>query len=241
MVHSAEYRLFRDFRAFRTLKYLILSSILVWTAMLIGCNEQNPQPPTPMSTLAGVKQEFQDSILALEAEQRAVKSEFKSGRATLLVFQKALKSAISKDNEFAKVYNRWREIQGRISVLYDKFLGLVDGADRVYTELANRANRIADPDLRATIQAELRASIERYAARLKTSKKGIDRLRAQATKVTDVMSALEVRYTLKVVEDELGSIFKDIDATVEAVMAQLEALIEESVLLTLHGQLIIPN
>jgi hypothetical protein len=146
----------------------------------------------------------------------------------LLAFQTALKSAIDKDNEFAKVYSRWREIQGRISVLYDKFLGLVDGADRVYTELANRANRITDPDLKTAIQAELQASIERYAARLKVSKTGIDRLRAQATKVTDVMSALEVRFTLKVVEDELGGIFKDIDETVEAVMAQLEALIEES-------------
>jgi chromosome segregation ATPase len=181
-----------------------------------------------MNTLAGVKRAFQDSILELEAEQRTVKTEFGEGRSTLMAFQTALKSAIDKDNEFAKVYNRWREIQGRISVLYDKFLGLVDGADRVYTELANRANRITDPELRTVIQAELRASIERYAARLKVSKTGIDRLRAQATKVTDVMSALEVRFTLKVVEDELGGIFKDIDETVEAVMAQLEALIEES-------------
>lgn len=221
MVYSTEYRL-----SLGTLKCLVLSTFVIVAALLAGCNE--PQQPTPMNTLAGVKRAFQDSILELEAEQRTVKTEFGEGRSTLIAFQTALKSAIDKDNEFAKVYNRWREIQGRISVLYDKFLGLVDGADRVYTELANRANRITDPELRTVIQAELRASIERYAARLKVSKTGIDRLRAQATKVTDVMSALEVRFTLKVVEDELGGIFKDIDETVEAVMAQLEALIEES-------------
>jgi chromosome segregation ATPase len=220
MVYSTEYRL-----SLGTLKRLVLGTFIIAMSLLAGCNERQS---TPTSTLAGVKRAFQSSILELEAEQKTVKAEFKEGRSTLLAFQTALKSAIDKDNEFAKVYSRWREIQGRISVLYDKFLGLVDGADRVYTELANRANRITDPDLKTAIQAELQASIERYAARLKVSKTGIDRLRAQATKVTDVMSALEVRFTLKVVEDELGGIFKDIDETVEAVMAQLEALIEES-------------
>jgi chromosome segregation ATPase len=199
--------------------------IFVTTVIVVaGCSSA----PDPQSTLAEVKQAFQDSILALEAEQKNVKTNFKEGKSSLLSFQSALKSAQDKDKEFAKVYNRWREIQGRISELYDKFLGLVKGADRVYSELDNRANKIMNPDLRERIRGELQASIERYAGRLKLSKSGIDRLRDQATKVTDVMSALEVRFTLKVVEDELGNIFKDIDETVEAVMAQLEVLIEES-------------
>lgn len=205
-------------------KYLNFGTYVLVLTVLFGC----APPPDPKSTLTEVKQAFQDSILELETEQKNVKTDFKEGRSSLLSFQSALKSAQDKDKEFGKVYNKWRDIQGRISALYDKFLNLVDGADRVYTELDNRANKIMNPDLRARIKDELQASIERYASRLKLSRSGIDRLRAQATKVTDVMSALEVRFTLKVVEDELGSIFKDIDETVEAVMAQLEVLIEES-------------
>ncbi|KOR30266.1 hypothetical protein TI04_06550 [Achromatium sp. WMS2] len=208
------------------LRHIAIGTIVMaLTVLMSSCKDEGP---SPRKTLAAVKAAFQQSILALENEQRKVKTDFKEGRSTLLAFQTALKSAIDKDNEFAKVYNRWREIQGRITVLYDKFLSLVDGADRVYTELDNRANRITDPILRNKIKLELQASISRYAKRLKQSKAGIDRLRAQATQVTDVMSALEVRFTLKVVEDELGNIFKDIDETVEAVMAQLEVLIEES-------------
>lgn len=203
---------------------LSLGIVVIALTALNGCTAN----PDPKSTLTEVKQAFQDSILALEAEQKNVKTNFKEGRASLLSFQSALKSAQDKDKEFAKVYNKWREIQGRISALYDKFLGLVDGADRVYSELDTRADRIMDPDLRARIKTELQSSIERYAGRLKLSKAGIDKLRSKATKVTDVMSALEVRFTLKVVEDELGTIFKDIDETVETVMAQLEVLIQES-------------
>lgn len=208
----------------KVLQRLIYGAFVFALTLVAGCDPN----PNPKGALAEVKRAFQESVVQLETEQKNVKTEFKEGRTTLLAFQSALKSAMDKDDEFAKVYSRWREIQGRISVLYDKFLGLVDGADRVYTELDNRANRITDSELRGRIKAELQASIERYAARLKISKSGIDRLRAQATKVTDVMSALEVRFTLKVVEDELGSIFKDIDETVDDVMAQLEALIEES-------------
>jgi len=219
MLHSIDSLL-----SLQTLKRLAACAFVIAWSVVAGCSPH----PDPKSTLTEVKQAFQDSILALEAEQKEVKKDFKAGRSALLTFQSALKSAIDKDSEFAKVQNRWHEIQGRISVLYDKFLGLVDGADRVYTELDNRTNRITDEELRTRIQAELQASIERYAARLQVSKAGIDRLRAQATRVTDVMSALEVRFTLKVVEDELGSIFKEIDDTVESVMAQLEVLIQES-------------
>lgn len=205
-------------------KYLRLSAYTSILLTFFGC----APPIEPKSTLAEIKQAFQTSILELETEQKKVKTDFKEGRSSLLSFQSALKSAQDKDKEFAKVYNRWSIIQGRITSLYDKFLSLVDGADRVYTELDNRANKIMNIDLRERIKTELQASIERYASRLKLSKSGIDRLRDKATKVTDVMSALEVRFTLKVVEDELGTIFKEIDETVEAVMAQLEVLIEES-------------
>jgi len=206
------------------LKRLAVCVFVVAWSVVAGCSPHLE----PKGTLAEVKEAFQDSILQLEAEQQAIKTNFKSGRSALLTFQSALKSAVDKDSEFAKVQNKWHEIQDRISVLYDKFLGLVDGADRVYTELDNRTNRITDEEIRTPLQAELQASIERYAARLRVSKAGIDRLRAQATRVTDVMSALEVRFTLKVVEDELGGIFKEIDDTVESVMAQLEVLIQES-------------
>ena len=219
MLHSIPFSL-----SPQTLKHFVICAFVITWAMVTGCSPH----PSPKNTLAEVKQAFQNSILELEAEQKAVKKDFKSGRAALLSFQSALKKAVDKDNEFAKIHNKWQEIQGRISVLYDKFLGLVEGADRVYTELDNRTNRITDDTLRSEIQAELQGSIERYAARLKLSKAGIDRLRAQATRVTDIMSGLEVRFTLKVVEDELGTIFKEIDETVEAVMAQLEVLIQES-------------
>lgn len=219
MLYSTSYRL-----SIRSVKRFTLGASVVALSILTGCEPE----PNPKGTLAEVKSAFQQSILQLETEQKHVKGEFKEGRSTLIAFQTALKNAVDKDKEFAKVYNRWREIQGRISVLYDRFLGLVDGADRVYSELDNRANRISNQEYRNQVKSEIEASIKRYASRLRLSKKGIDRLRRQATQVTDVMSALEVRFTLKVVEDELGSIFKDIDDTVEAVMAQLESLIEES-------------
>jgi hypothetical protein len=215
-IHSA--------RLLPAFKRVAQGGLVVAWAMVAGCSPQ----PNPSSSLAKAKEIFQDSIREFQAEQKDVKRDFGAGRYTLLTFQGALKLAVDKDQEFAKVQAKWHDVQARITVLYDKFRGLVEGADKVYTELDSRAAAITDDQLRTRTQAELQASIERYAARLKVSKAGIDRLRAQATHVTDIMNSLEVRFTLEVVEAQLGSIFKEIDDTVQTVMAQLDELVQAS-------------
>jgi len=77
----------------------------------------------------------------------------------------------------------------------------------------------------------LKESRENYTIRLKQSRNGINKLDDVNTKVRDTITALEINYTIDVLEEKLTQTFQEIDTMIESVMKELEELSRESKLL----------
>ncbi len=191
-----------------------------------GCRSDDPAKALPEARLM-----FNEVLTEFNAQREKVKQEFEEGKNTLLTFQEAIKTAQDKDVEFAKVYTKWKRIEAEVKHIHEKFANLVSGADALYAELENRANTITDNQLKAKTLNSLNESKGNYTIRLKQSRNGINKLDEVITKVRDTMTALEINYTLDVLEEKLAKTFQEIDTLIESVMKELEELSQESKLL----------
>jgi uncharacterized protein (DUF3084 family) len=193
---------------------------------ITGCRSDDPAKALPKA-----RSMFNEVLTEFNAQREKVKQEFEEGKNTLLTFQEAIKTAQDKDVEFAKVYTKWKRIEEEVKHIHEKFSNLVSGADALYAELENRANSITDNQLKTKTLNSLNESKGNYTIRLKQSRNGINKLDEVNTKVRDTMTALEINYTLDVLEEKLTKTFQEIDTLIESVMKELEELSHESKLL----------
>lgn len=199
---------------------------IVLFAAITGCRSDDPAKALPKA-----RSMFNEVLTEFNAQREKVKQEFEEGKNTLLTFQEAIKTAQDKDVEFAKVYTKWKRIEGEVKHIHEEFANLVSGADALYAELENRANSITDNQLKTKTLNSLNESKGNYTIRLKQSRSGINKLDEVVTKVRDTMTALEINYTLDVLEEKLAKTFQEIDTLIESVMKELEELSQESKLL----------
>lgn len=199
---------------------------IVFFAAITGCRSDDPS-----KDLSKARSMFNEVLTEFNAQKEKVKQEFEEGKNTLLTFQEAIKTAQDKDAEFAKVYTKWKRIEGEVKHIHEEFADLVSGADALYAELENKANTITDNQLKAKTLNSMNESKGNYTILLKQSRNGINKLDEVVTKVSDTMTALEINYTLDVLEEKLAKTFQEIDTLIESVMKELEELSQESKLL----------
>ncbi len=215
----------------RIVNLVILNRIHTVIAIVIfiaiaGCRSDDPAKALPEA-----RSMFNEVLTEFNAQREKVKQEFEEGKNTLLTFKEAIKAAQDKDVEFAKVYTKWKRIEAEVKQIHEKFANLVSGADTLYAELKNRANSITDNQLKTKTLNSLKESKENYLFRLKQSRNSINKFDDVNTKVRDTMTALEINYTLDVLEEKLAKTFQEIDTLIESVMKELEELSRESKLL----------
>lgn len=215
----------------RIVNLVILNRIHTVIAIVIfiaiaGCRSDDPAKALPEA-----RSMFNEVLTEFNAQREKVKQEFEEGKNTLLTFKEAIKVAQDKDVEFAKVYTKWKQIEAEVKQIHEKFANLVSGADTLYAELENRANSITDNQLKVKTLNSLNESKGNYTIRLKQSRNGINKLDEVNTKVRDTMTALEINYTLDVLEEKLAKTFQEIDTLIESVMKELGELSRESKLL----------
>ena len=202
-------------------------TIVIFMAVLAGCRSDED----PSKALPKARSMFNEVLIEFNAQREKVEQEFEEGKNTLLTFKEAIKTAQDRDVEFAKVYTKWKRIEKEVKQIHEKFANLVSGADALYTELENRANSITDNQLKTKSLNSLKESKENYTIQLKQSRNGIDNLDDVNTKVRDTITALEINYTIDVLEEKLTQTFQEIDTMIESVMKELEELSRESKLL----------
>jgi hypothetical protein len=206
---------------------VVFASVVALVAVLAGC-----RPKDDSELLPRARSIFQEVLTEFNAQRDKVTLELDQGKNALLTFQEAIKAAQDKDAEFGKVYSKWRTIESEVQRLHEKFAGLVKGADSLYAELYGRANSITtDDELKTRTLQSLDESKQNYTVRLKQSRTKIDALDGLHTKVRDTMTALEINYTLDMLESRLTETFQEIDQMIKSVTNELDQLSRESELL----------
>jgi len=205
----------------------VSACVITVIPILAGC-----RPKDDAELLPQARSLFQEVLSDFNAQKDKVTSQLEQGKNSLLTFQEAITIAEDKDAEFKKVYTKWRNVESEVQRLHEKFAGLVKGADSLYAELYGRANSITTSDaLKTRTLQSLDESKQNYTIRLKQSRTMIDALDGLYTKVRDTMTALEINYTLDLLESRLTETFQEIDQMIQSVTIELDQLSRESELL----------
>ncbi len=214
---------FRMFSNLATTSIINTMFVIVILIATFGCRSDESD-----KALSKTRSMFNEVLTEFNAQKEQVRQEFTEGRKALLTFKEAIKTAKDKDVEFARVHSKWKRVETEVKKIHEKFAKLVRGADELYAEMTNKANSITDKQLREKTLKSLNESKENYTIRLKQSRNGIDKLDEVNTKVCDMMKALEINYTIDVLEEKLTKTFQEIDTMIESVMKELEELSKES-------------
>lgn len=182
----------------------------------------------PRSSMADVRTSFKEVIENYDWQRGKMEKVFEEGKDSLLNFKEAIRAARDKYTEFGKVYSRWEYVEKEIDKLNAKYHELVNGAEEFYKELENRANTITDSQLRLSSLAKLKTHKDKYYIRLRETDEKIQILGGGIVKVNDTVKALEINYTLNVVDETIYQTFQEIDSMITEVMPELEKLTEES-------------
>jgi len=180
------------------------------------------------SSMADVKTSFKEVIDNYDWQRGKMEEVFEEGKNSLLNFKEAIRFARDKYAEFGKVYDRWEYVQREIDKLKLKYEELVKGAEEFYSEIEASANSINDPDLRSSSLGRLKKHKTKYYIRLRETEKKIELLAGGVVKVNDTVKALEINYTLNVVDETIYQTFQEIDNMITEVMPELEKLTKES-------------
>lgn len=210
-------------RSYVKMKLLLYVTVSIMF-LLSGCSDVN----NVSANVKKARNQFKEIIEEFDEQKNEVAEEFQEGKQVLLTFKEAIKKAKDKDAEFAKVHNKWEYIEETVKKLHNKFKLLVQTADNFYAVLEEKANTIQDQDLRAKTLADLNASKQRYIERLKKTKIKINELDTINRKVQDTVTAIEISYSLDILEEELNKTFQEIDRMISSVMAELDKLSKES-------------
>ncbi len=182
----------------------------------------------PNSSMADVRTSFKEVIENYDEQRGKMKEVFDDGKTSLLNFKEAIRAAKDKYAEFGKVYDRWEYVDKEIAKLKLRYQDLVEGAEKFYSKLEARANSITDADLRTSSLKSLNAHKDKYYIRLRETEDKIELLNGGVVKVSDTVKALEINYTLNVVDETIYQTFQEIDSMISEVMPELEKLTEES-------------
>lgn len=205
-------------------KCILMISLIISSFFFSSCSDTN----SISTNVKKVKNEFKEIINEFDNQKNEVADQFQEGKDVLLDFKEAIKRAKDKDAEFAKVHNKWEEIENTVRELHDKFKLLVETADQFYAVLEEKAHTIHDSTLSEKTLNDLNRSKQRYIKRLKQTKVKINELDIVNRKVEDTITALEISYSLDVLEAELSKTFKEIDQMITSVMEALDKLSQES-------------
>lgn len=212
----------------RIAKPVILKSVctilLLFLAVSGGCGKDEDAS----KALAHARSIFREVFDDFKLQNEQVTLELEEGKNTLLTFQEAIRTAQDKDAEFSKVYTKWKKIEREVKNLHEEFANLVRGADSFFSEIAEKANSITDNQLKTEQLQRINERKENYTIRLKQSRSKIDMLDDVNTKVRDTITALEINYSLDVLEEKLTETFREIDTMIESIMKELEELSRES-------------
>jgi chromosome segregation ATPase len=201
----------------------VLVAVILAT-VVTGCRRKDDS-----QLLAQARSMFREVLVDFDTQRTRVTSELEEGKSTLLTFREAINSAQDKDAEFRKVHTKWRKVESEVQKLHAEFANLVRGADTLYAELYGRANSITTSDeMKTQSLRSLDESKEKYTDRLKQSKTKIDALDGLYTKVRDTMTALEIDYTLDILESRLTRTFEEIDTMIVSITEELDQLSHES-------------
>lgn len=199
-------------------------AIVIFMGVSAGCRSDDQ----PSEALAQARSMFREVLEDFKVQHENTKLELEEGKNTLLTFKETIKTAQDKDAEFAKVYAKWKRVESEVKKLHEKFASLVRGADDYYAEMDARADSITDNQLKTKTLNSLRESKDNYTIRLKQTRNKINVLDDVNTKVRDTMTALEINYSLDVLEEKLTETFQEIDTMIESVMKELRELLLES-------------
>jgi len=180
------------------------------------------------NSMADVRTSFKKVIDNYDSQRSNMEQIFEEGKNSLMTFKDAIRIARDKYAEFGKVYDRWEYVEQEIKKLRAKYDELVKGAEEFYSELETTANSITDPDLRSASLRRLQKHRNRYYQRLRETESKLDVLNVGVVKVTDTVKALEINYTLNVVDETIYQTFQEIDTMITEVMPELEKLTAES-------------
>ena len=180
------------------------------------------------SSLQYARTEFEEIIDEFDAQGNEVDDAYKEGKKVLITFNEAIRKAKDKDEQFAIVHNEWEAVGVEVKKLHEKFKQLVETADQFYVVVERKCNSIQGEELREKKLKEFEQNKQRYIHRLKSTKSKIDDLDTINIKVKDTITALEISYSLDVLEQEMNKTFEEIDKMISSVMQELDRLSKES-------------
>lgn len=219
----------------RYLNNTVIACLLMSSAFLVSCGDNANSSRSNGLSLSDVRNEFKEIIKKFDSKKEDVANEFKEGQKVLLTFKDAVQKAKDKDKAFAVVYDKWTDIKKENKLLRTKFKDLVEGADKFFTTLEAKSNSIKDSRMKLNSLEKVQAQKASYIKVLKATRVKLGMLDSAYDKVKDTLTALEVGYTLNVLEDELDKTLKDINNKISNVMKDLDGLLKQSHKILIEG------
>ncbi|MCB9833569.1 MAG: hypothetical protein H6807_13955 [Planctomycetes bacterium] len=203
--------------------------LIVMLSLAMGCTAESEDPPK--NETRGVeahRSAFKDAIGDFDSATDAAKSSLETGKQSLLDFKSAVAEAKNRRPAFAAVHDAWEEVGRKTDDLEARFLQLVQSADSFFESVEEQASTIVSEKLRETTLEQVKSSKSAYLERMKSTKSSIEEISTAKIQVDDTMKALEIRFALEVVDEEIQRVFDEIDGMILSVMSDLEALKIES-------------
>ena len=179
-------------------------------------------------SLSELKMEFKESLSTFDKQKSQVSSEFAETKNLVFSFAGLLKKSKNENIVFGELHDKWEISKEEINELQSKFIELVESADSYFLEAEKHANTINDAKLKNDALYIIKLKKKKYISLLKQSRSSLDRLQLVIIKVKDVMTFLEINYSLKSLDDELEDRFSEIDKMISIVMKDLDVLSLES-------------
>lgn len=197
------------------------SALIMLSMFALSCKHKSPEQ------LPKFKQKFRTQIASFEKQKEKADERVAEGVSTLNGLQEALQNAKNVDQEFNVVYTRWEKVNKQVEDLNKEYEGLKKSAENLFNAMETQTASLNDAKTKSELNAALMKTRQDYQATLDKTSIAIDKLRSLHTDAVDVVKALEVAVALGQIA-EINDGLKSIEDKVGAIMAELNATVSES-------------
>ena len=196
---------------------LVLSAVFALSA----CRSKSPED------LPKYKKKFRAQIASFESQKEKADERVEDGVDMLNGLQQALENAKNVDQEFARVYGRWENVDKQVDNLNKEYERLKEDAENLFSAMERQTQGLSDDKTRGELTKALQTTRSDYNKTLSKTSVAIEQLRTLHADAVDVIKALEVAIALGQIA-EINTGLQNIENKVASIMEELNATVKES-------------
>ncbi len=174
--------------------------------------------------LSELKQELRIDVDRFDSQKKAVVHEFEQTKKLVFSHASLLQKYAAHNELFQQLKQKWQTNNEVVIELEERFRQLVKSADSYFREIHERANAIADRNLQQQLLQKINSYQGTYTKKLKQSKQGLEKILAANQKLRDLITFMEINFSLKTLDTEMGAMIQTIDQQLQSALKDMDGL-----------------